>query len=468
MSLADLVSAYGVQVPAPTPTGSTLVFWSAVDYPGEYQALLEASTPVGVAVKRMSRRVFDQLVRTIRATRISSPTPIFVDSGAYSESTGKFSDADWGLVLDRYQALADAGGARVVLVAPDEIGSFAGTEARLEKAAPRLRALLATGAHLLLPLQPGSGSLAEREARLRVAARLSDRRLDAQVHPALPWTNKVPDKPSMTELSAYVRTRRPLRLHFLGVGDQNPAWPALVAEVHAASPSTLVQGDSNRFGAMRAEGRPLTRAGQLVDLGVLAVNPFEEGDASLTDEDGETLGHYDESVVDLADWTTPEERRRIATEAGFDSAWVPLFVRDPSAFMDEVDSADWGYLHEAMDAAWVRRSARFAPDRRRHLATRRILTPPPPASALLRALQTESGRPVHDPELRGWLRDRGVLVVDGEFRLLAGRPNPEAARRRLADALEEDGLHGELAAFRARPPRRAQTLAELMGLGVRR
>jgi len=439
-----------------------LTFWSAVDFAGEYQALMEKGVPIGIAVKRMSQRVFDQFVRLVRETNRTTRTPIFVDSGAYSEKTGGFSDADWDMVLDRYEALAKAGGDRIFLVAPDQVGSFAGTEARLRKAAPRLRTLLNLGAHLLLPIQyrKGGYSLAQNAGELERAAGVGYDDY-AQVHPAFPWTSQVPVKPSMDDLTAYLRGRRPARVHFLGAGTENADWVRLYRTVRNASPGTVIQGDSNRFGAMRAEGRPLTRAGQLVDTGALELDPWSGVDADITDAEGESLGDETENLLNLFAWTTPAERRRIAEDAMIEETLVPLFVKGPiERFLEarqkiEKETGASDYLYEALDAAWARRAERFAPDTRRHLATRRVLTPPPPEASLLRWLDREVGLPVTDLRVRAWLERAGVGFRRGVLDYAKGSiSNPEGARRRLHDALQADELTGEL--FRMNPANAAR------------
>ena len=435
----------------------SLTFWSAVDFAGEYQALMEKGVPIGIAVKRMSPRVFDQFVRLVRATNRTTRTPIFVDSGAYSEKTGGFSDADWDTVLDRYEALAKAGGDRIFLVAPDQVGSFVGTEARLRKAAPRLRTLLNLGIHFLLPLQHRKGySLAQNAADLERAAGF-DPHDYAQVHPAIPWTTQVPVKPSMDALAAYLRERHPVRIHFLGAGNANADWPRFVRLVGSASPETILQGDSNRFGAMRQKGRALTRAGQLVDTGALELDPWSGIDADITDAEGGSIGEQSDNLLDLFAWTTPAERRRIAKDAMLDEDLAQLLVKGPiQRFLEAREEADSGdYLHEAVDAAWARRAARFATDRRRHLASRRVLTPPPPEASLLRWLDREVGLPVTDLRVRAWLERAGVGFRHGVLDYAKGSiSNPEGARRRLHDALQADELTGEL--FRMNPANAAR------------
>jgi hypothetical protein len=476
--LASLAGAQTArpQAPAARPAPS-LVFWSAVDFAGEYQALMEKGVPIGIAVKparaafkgrateppvpgakgRISESAFQQLVRLVRATNRTNRVPIFVDSGAYSESaTETFIEADWDVVLDRYEALAQAGGDRIFLVAPDEVGSFSGTEARLRKAAPRLRRLLNLGAHLLLPLQHRKGSsLAQNAADLERAAGFGPTD-SAQVHPAIPWTNRVPVKPSMDALAAYLRERRPARIHFLGAGSANPDWERLSRTVRSASPGTILQGDSNRFGAMRAKGRPLTRAGRLVDTGALELDPWSGADADITDDEGESIGEQSENLLDLFAWTTPAERRRIAKDAMLEEALVDLFVEGPiEDFVEAREEAGGGdYLYEAVDAAWARRAARFAPDRRRHLITRRVLSPPPSEQGLLRAVQRQAGLPLSDPRVGAWMAGVGVGIRRGVLDYPRGVSNPEGARRRLYDALQADDGTGGL--FRMNPANAAR------------
>lgn len=468
MTLAELLSSQVRMFPASgLPGPAPRVFWSASDFPGDFQALLEAKVPFGVAVKRMTKENFKALVAALRATKNLSKAPVFVDSGAYSESGPRFTAADWVKVMVRYQALAKIGGDRMYFVAPDEVGSFAGTESRLAAYATELRGLLRAGSHLLIAIQPGPGSLGEREARLLSAAKLSLARDGAQVHPALPWTTKVPH-PSASQVSAWLRVRRPILLHFLGAGDRNPEWPELVEWVRTASPSTQVQGDSNRWGAMRQEGRPLTRASRLVDMGLLELEPFDEVDADITDAEGEVLGDEEENLFTLLEWTSPKERSRIAQEALLDDSLVALFVSGPvehfidarSALEEETGAGD--YLHEALDMAWGRRAERFAPDLRRHLANRHVLRTPPSAESLLRWVEADSGRPLTDLDILRWLKDARVRMRGAELVVVGHTNDPETARRRLHDALLLDAKIGALHALRSKPVRVSPTLAELL------
>ena len=490
-------------VPSARLAHDPFVFWSGIDFPGEFRALLEhgvafgiATVPPGPGRKGMSLGDFDQLLRLVRATR-NDPTPIFVDSGAYRETSGTtYTEADWDHVLDRYRRVAEAAGPgsrgappRVFVVAPDVVGNFAGTEARLGGRGPALQALVAAGAHVLLPLQPGPGTLVEREARLRAAAGVGpagsvssrDPHGREAVHPAFPWTKKAKPHPPLESASgdsvaAFLRARRPDRVHFLGVGEKSTAasapqgtWVQIVATVVRASPQTQLQADANKLGAMTAQGRPYTRAGALVDAGVVALRPFDDVDAEIMDGDGDRLGGSTENVVTLAHWTTPEERRRIGVAGGLDEDEIVLFARDPDLFFEDkgADDETWddrsAWLHAAIDAAWVDRAERFAStglradpdlvgDRRRHLQVRHVLREPPEAETLLAWVERDSGRSVKDPAVTAWLRDAGVTVrgqgTHRELRLLSGPPSPENARRRLSDALDADEGVGALHAIR--------------------
>lgn len=492
------------------------VFWSGVDFPGEFRAFLEHGVPFGIATvppgpgrKGMSLGDFDQLLRLVRATR-NDPTPIFVDSGAYRETSGTtYTEADWDHVLDRYRRVTEAAGPgsrgappRVFVVAPDVVGNFAGTEARLAGRGPALRALVAAGAHVLLPLQPGPGTLVEREVRLRAAAGFGpagsasgrDPHGREAVHPAFPWTKKAKPHPPLESatgdsVAAFLRARRPDRVHFLGVGEKSTAasapqgtWVQIVATVARASPQTQLQADANKLGAMTAQGRPYTRAGVLVDAEVVALRPFDDDDAEVMDADGNRLGGSTENVVALVDWTTPAERRRIGVAGGLDADEIVLFARDPDRFFEDkgADDETWddrsAWLHAAIDDAWVDRAERFAStalranpdlvgDRRRHLQVRHLLHEPPEAEKLLAWVEKDSGRSVADPAVTTWLQDVAEVRVreirgKRELGLLTLPADPVerasqavSARRRLNDALTADEGIGAL--FAIRDPARA-------------
>ena len=503
--------------PAARLAHEPFVFWSGIDYPGEFHALMERRVPFGIATvpsgpgrKGMSLDDFEQLLRLLRSTRDSrSSAPIFVDSGAYRETSGTtYTEADWDQVLDRYRRVAEAAGPgasgappRVFVVAPDVVGSFSGTEARLAGRGPQLKALVALGAHILLPIQPGPGTLQEREARLRTAAGFgpagssSSRDLQGReaVHPALPWTKKAKPHPSLESVvrngvtsdsvAAFLRATHPDRVHFLGVSEKSNlasapqgTWPQIVATVTRASPGTQLQSDANKLGAMTAEGRPYTRAGVLVDEGALSLRPFDEEEAGVMDADGNRLGSSTDNVVNLASWTTPKERARIADAAGLDEKERALFVLDPDAFFAEQGSVavDHPFLYDAIDDAWVDYAERFAStglrqqsdrigDRRRHLQVRHLLREPPAAHDLLAWVEKDSGRSVTDPEVAAWLSDVAKVTVHGQgakrqLRMLRGISSPEGARRRLNDALTADEGIGAL--FALSDPKRAASFRE--------
>jgi hypothetical protein len=188
-----------------------------------------------------------------------------------------------------------------------------------------------------------------------------------------------------------------------------------------------------------------------VDTGALELNPWSGTDADITDDEGESIGEQSENLLDLFAWTTSEERRRIANDAMLEEALVDLFLEGPiEDFLEVREEAGGGdYLYEAVDAAWARRAARFAPDRRRHLATRRVLSPPPSEQGLLRAVQQQAGLPLSDPRVGAWMAGVGVGIRRGVLDYPRGVSNPEGARRRLHDALQADEMTGEL--FRMNP-----------------
>lgn len=410
-------------------------FWSAVDYPGEMEALLEARMPFGVAVKRMSSGTFQRLLTLLRTHR--ARVPIFVDSGAYSESLDKpFTDADWSRALDRYVEIAKVAGPRAFFVAPDEIGSFEGTERRLASTGGRLKELIDLGSHVLIAVQPGPGSLEEREGRLLRASGLIG--ID-NVHPALPWTRKVPVKPTMRELATFLAHRKPSYVNFLGLGEKNRDWDwdNLAKIVAKASPGTVMSGDSNRFGAMRGYGegtsrvRPLTRAAEIAELEGMRLSPFAQ-EYDLVDEQGTPLGQSTENYVDVAEWTTAEQRRDIARRARLQGDMARVFIDHPEDFMEQFDLLDAPFLSDALDTAWAARAERMAGDRRRYLATRSVLRPAPSQQQLQRMFERDMQMSMDDPRAIKWLRRKGVERV-----------RTQEDRRYVADMLENAVLRGE-------------------------
>ena len=422
---------------APAPTQA---FWSAVDYPGEMEALLEARMPFGVAVKRMSSATFQRLLTLLKSHR--AKVPLFVDSGAYSESReSPFTDADWTRALDRYVEIAKVAGPRAFFVAPDEIGSFEGTEKRLEATGGRLRELLDYGSHILVAVQPGPGSLIEREARLMRAAGLTKQ---DNAHPALPWTRKVPVKPSMQELADFLRHRKPRYVHFLGLGEKNRDWDwdRLARIVAKASPDTTMSGDSNRFGAMRGYGegtsrvRPLTRAADIADLSGGRFAPFAQ-EYDLVDEQGMPLGQSTENWVNVAAWTTANDRREIARRALLPQDMAAVFIENPDDFVEQFDLLDAPFLLDEVDNAWAARAqrmlgGRLSGDRRRFLATREVLKPAPTPQQLGRMFQRDMGVSMQDERAVAWLRRNGVERV-----------RSQEDRRYVADLLEDAVLRGK-------------------------
>jgi hypothetical protein len=146
-------------------------FASGLSDPGEVRGVTLVGYHIGISCSELRPRLLDELEACVREHSVR----VFVDSGAFSEVAGvgdalvtvrPFSAADWEKRLAIYERLARSCGANAYLVAPDKVGDQRETLARLERYAPRLRALRLVhgdawfGPHLIVPVQRGELSMA--------------------------------------------------------------------------------------------------------------------------------------------------------------------------------------------------------------------------------------------------------------------------------------------------------------------
>jgi hypothetical protein len=167
------------------------------------------------------------------------PSRLFVDSGAFGEMdfgpTGpkvnakrELTPAKWEKVFELYEAMAAQYRTRCYVVAPDRIGDQAHSLALLERYAPRVAAVAAFRARIIVPVQKGSLlSMGDYFKRAQAILGLRDAELD--------YGNKIDggcvagipmkkDATSMAELAAFVDSL-PMylnRIHLLGMGPESP------------------------------------------------------------------------------------------------------------------------------------------------------------------------------------------------------------------------------------------------------
>lgn len=317
-----------------------LVFASGANQVGDIVGFSAVGHHIGVAAPNVSKNAERAL--------LSTPTHIhvFVDSGAFSEVAfgpngprvvKPIIPAEWDKRLALYLRLARALGPRLHVVAPDMVGNQRVTLERLARYVAVLRAIAATGAEILVPLQRGALPIVAFERE--VAAILA----------GIPFVPAIPSKKDATplaELVAYLKERQPARVHLLGLGERSPRLRETLDAFQRLAPGTAVSLDANRISAVvgRTEATPrgLTAAQDYVRQRDLA-HDYQHGD-------------YTDLIGDPAAWLTASQLARVAQAAGLDAAWTRRFVADPVEARADLDDED-GYavmrLDDAIEAAYA-------------------------------------------------------------------------------------------------------------------
>ncbi len=245
-------------------------FASGLSDPGEVRGVTLAGYHVGISCSELRPRLLEEVEACVREHSVR----VFVDSGAFSEvavvggglaTVRPLSAADWERRLSTYERLARSCGPNAYLVAPDKVGDQRETLARLERYAPRLRALRLVhgdawfGPHLIVPVQRGELPMTEFATRACTALGLGE---DDVV-----WG--IPMKKGATplrELTLFARSCPPdAAFHLLGMGPASPRFEVAVLSLMAECPEARITFDAVRVTALVGRGdggsaRPLTAA----------------------------------------------------------------------------------------------------------------------------------------------------------------------------------------------------------------
>jgi len=208
----------GTKVPFPVwpelPVIPSSYFASGSNTPAHIKGMADSQWDVGVAAPRVTGPS-----EKVLASLAGSEVEVFVDSGAFREVdfgpegpvvTHPMSEDDWAKVLGLYGRLAPALGSQLYVVAPDQVGSQDVTLERLERWASEVKALIASGARVLVAMQKQAGGVSQAEF-----AELVDSVLGDGWVPAFPC-NKGATTPE--EVAAFLAARKPGHVHLLGVG----------------------------------------------------------------------------------------------------------------------------------------------------------------------------------------------------------------------------------------------------------
>lgn len=171
--------------------------------------------------------------------------PIFVDSGAFSEVefgpegprvVAPITETQWAEILNTYARLAATLGRQLFVVAPDQVGFQAETLGRLERWAPEVRALIASGANVLVAMQKGP-AMTQAEFYGKAVQILGT----TEFVTALPCNKNATTVEEIAEFCAKVK---PKRMHLLGLGLRNGRTPEAARVVAETSPETVLSLDS--------------------------------------------------------------------------------------------------------------------------------------------------------------------------------------------------------------------------------
>lgn len=258
------------------------VYRSGMSSKSDFIGYAKAGVPIGVQISDLSGPMTARL-----AEYNAKGGLLFIDSGAFG-AFRKGRAINFSKVLTAYRALLAQlpNKAIVALVMPDVIGDQAATLELLRQHADEIRAFIAEGCDVIVPIQKGELALAD-----AYAAVLGILGTD-QLRVALP-SNKV--AVTTEEAIDFAAQARPRGIHLLGIAKQK-RFPELVGGLRRAAPDAQLSSDANFLRAVIGRDRPLSRA--------IEARVEEESKDIASDGDGER-GLPDETEITYDVYNTP-------------------------------------------------------------------------------------------------------------------------------------------------------------------
>lgn len=381
-------------------------FASGSNHPGEIDGFARAGMNLGATVSEF-RKGTEEALRALALTA----TLIFIDSGAFGEigfgPNGPFvkkpiTAEDWNERLDTYDRLAEALGSQLFVVAPDRVAFQAHTLSLLETYAPRVRALAATGANVLVPHQKGELSLSEFNARAHEI-------LGCDFIPAIPMKKDATD---VQELVTFLETVRPSSVHLLGLGINSPRFSAVEAACLAACPGLSIFCDSvaitskvGRTGGRNGGPRPLTLAQDFAREEMIE-GLFADGLEGLD---------YTDAIGEPSAWLTSRGTRELANLIGLDADETAELIANVDGWLQDDDRYLWPHVEAALDTLWARFVEKATVAARKSRAIESYFGARPALSGAARdvlAGMVANGR-VIDADVLGELEAAGLVRVNG-------------------------------------------------------
>lgn len=228
-----------------------MYFASGSNSPSEIRGFAAIGHPVGVSAAHLSP-AGEQALHELAGRGIA----VFVDSGAFSEVVFKadgppevvrpMTEATWASVMGLYRRLAASLGSALYVVAPDRIGDQSESLRRLRRWRATLVELRQLGANIIVPIQRGLEPQAAFDAKCEQALGFDD------------YVRGIPSKKKATslgELQAFVKARRPQRVHLLGMGITNRQYEAFAAAARKYGAELTCDSNLLKASVGRTNGR---------------------------------------------------------------------------------------------------------------------------------------------------------------------------------------------------------------------
>jgi len=220
-----------------------LTFASGSNAGQEIMGFAEVQMAPGVAVPGLRSNAMP----TLEGDFLSTPYPLFLDSGAVSEVEFRpdgppvvvdpISHDDWLRRLDVYRHLGLLYGKRLYAVAPDCVGSQVTTLERLTVYRDRVRELVGMGVNVMIVLQ--GGELSRHDFFLQCLSVLDLG--PHQVVVAFPMRQGCTD---LAEIALFLNHHKPSKLHLLGMGHTNNQFGDTIDLIQEHSPDTMISNDA--------------------------------------------------------------------------------------------------------------------------------------------------------------------------------------------------------------------------------